>query len=129
MTRNRVVLGELEVAVLDVLWQLGDATVADVVDALPDDRARHYNTVATVLARLEKRGVVAKDRDGRVLTYRPVVTRDELGREYLALLRRDLFGGSVRRMVSALLGHGKPTADELTELRRMITELEDDDAD
>ena len=129
MSRKRVVVGELEAVVLNVLWERGDATVAGVVEALPEDRTRHYNTCSTVLVRLEKRGLVARSLEGRVLRFRPLVSREELGREYLSLLKRDLFGGSLREMVTALLGQDRPSARQKRKLELLLEEIEEDPGD
>ncbi len=124
MSRKRVVLGELEVAVLGVLWDLGHGTVAEIVEALPLERTRHYNTISTVLTRLEKRDLVSGEKAGRALVYRALVDREQLGREYLELLRDDLFGGSVRGMVAALLGGERPRPKQIAEVRAILREME-----
>lgn len=70
-------LGELERAVMEVLWSAGEArTARDIVDALPE-RARAATTVLTVLSRLERKGLVARDRDGRAHRYRPTAGRED----------------------------------------------------
>ncbi len=125
MARKRVVLGDLEVAVLGVLWERGPSTVGDVVEALPRDPAPHYNTVSTVLTRLAKRGLVSAEKDGRALVHRALVTREQLGREYLELLLDDLFGGSVRGIVATLLGGARPRKRDVDEVRRLLREIEE----
>lgn len=80
-------LGELERAVMDVLWDRGDAdpvTVRAVADALAE-RKPAYTTVMTVLDRLAKKGFVLRERDGRAWTYRPAASRDA----YVARLMLD----------------------------------------
>jgi predicted transcriptional regulator len=69
-------LGELERAVMDVLWDAeGTRTVREVAAALGrDDLA--YTTVMTVLDRLAKKGVVARERDGRAWRYQPSLGRE-----------------------------------------------------
>ncbi|GIL27524.1 transcriptional regulator [Actinocatenispora comari] len=70
-------LGELERAVMEVLWSAPDScTARDIVAALPD-RDLAATTVLTVLSRLERKDLVARDRDGRAHRYRPTATREQ----------------------------------------------------
>lgn len=78
-------LGELERAVMDVLWAAPEpCTAQDVRDALPE-RELATTTVLTVLGRLQRKGLLARDRDGRAHRYRPAGTREE----HIAALMRD----------------------------------------
>lgn len=81
-------LGELERAVMDVLWDaVGPLTARTIVDALPG-RELAATTVLTVLSRLERKGVVQRVRDGRAYSYAPVATREE----HVADLMREALG-------------------------------------
>lgn len=81
-------LGKLERAVLEVLWdRAAPCLVRDVVDALAD-RDLAYTTVMTVLDRMEKKGVVRRERDGRAWRYEPAATRDS----YVAQQMLDALG-------------------------------------
>ncbi len=78
-------LGELERAVMDVLWTSPTgATARDVLDALPG-RDLAATTVLTVLSRLERKGLVIRDRDGRAHRYRAVASRED----HVAALMRE----------------------------------------
>jgi len=124
MLRKRVVLGELEVKVLNVLWDRGPSSVQEVLDGLPEGEARHYNTVATVLTRLSAKEIVRRERRGRGHVFSAAVGREELGRRYLELFRKELFGGSLDRMVAALLSRGKPRRRQVEEIRKLLDEME-----
>ncbi len=82
------VLGELEQAVMDVLWaQTGALSVREVHARLIADRDLAYTTVMTVLDRLAKKGIVCRNLDGRAWHYRPLASRTDLfSGEILALL-------------------------------------------
>ncbi|MEH1014130.1 BlaI/MecI/CopY family transcriptional regulator [Micromonospora sp. CPCC 206060] len=89
-------LGDLERAVMDVLWDrnpgaAGGVTVREVADAL-DGRELAYTTVMTVLDRLAGKGMVQREREGRAWSYRPTATREA----YIAQLMLDALdlGGS-----------------------------------
>jgi predicted transcriptional regulator len=81
-------LGELERAVMDVLWSaVGPRTARAIAEALPH-RELAQTTVLTVLSRLEKKGVVRRDRAGRAHTYTAVATRED----HVADLMREVLG-------------------------------------
>ena len=124
MLRKRLVLGELEVRILNVLWDRGEATVRDVLEGLPEDGERHYNTCSTVLNRLVKRGLVAREPVGRGFVYSPLIDRDELGRQYLETLSKDLFGGSLARTLATLLTPGKISGRQLKRIESMLEKIE-----
>ncbi|MGH2660372.1 MAG: BlaI/MecI/CopY family transcriptional regulator [Actinomycetota bacterium] len=71
-------MGELEAAVMDVLWDRGGwHTAGEVHEVLSADRELAYTTVLTVLVRLDAKGRVERQRDGRAYAYRPLQTREE----------------------------------------------------
>lgn len=70
--------GELEAAVMDVLWGRGGwVTVAEVHEVLAAERTLSYNTVLTIMARLHDKGRLQRHRDGRAHCYQPMQTREE----------------------------------------------------
>jgi predicted transcriptional regulator len=70
--------GELEAAVMDVLWDRGGwATVAEVHEVLSAERTLSYNTVLTIMGRLHDKGRLERQRDGRAHCYRPLQSREE----------------------------------------------------
>ena len=115
-------LGELQFAIMRVLWDAGEATVAQVHESLPDERARALTTIATMLTKMEKKGVVTHRVDGRQFVYQPTVTEEQVTRSMVADLTQRLFEGDVSALVSHLLTEGEIDADELGRLRRLIAE-------
>ncbi len=101
-------LGELERAVMDVLWAApAGSTARDVVDALPE-RDLAATTVLTVLSRLERKGLVARDRDGRAHRYRPVGSRED---HVAALMREALDSAGDRAAALARFADQVDVAD------------------
>lgn len=70
-------LGELEAAVLDMLWQSGESTTPEVYDEVGRSRGLAYTTILTVLQRLTKKGLVVRNRIGRSHLYAPALTREQ----------------------------------------------------
>jgi predicted transcriptional regulator len=85
--------GALEAAIMDVLWSgVPDQSmsVREVLEELRQDRKLAYTTVMTVLDNLHRKGVVARERDGRAWRYTPVMSRDA----YTAELMSEMLSGS-----------------------------------
>ncbi|MFO1055212.1 MAG: BlaI/MecI/CopY family transcriptional regulator [Planctomycetota bacterium] len=113
-------LGDLQLAILDVVWAKGEATVADVHGALLRERGLATTTIATMLRKMEERGLVASRRDGRVLVYRARVERDEVNRSMVGDLLSRLFDGDPKALVHHLIDEGELDVDALDELRKRI---------
>ena len=72
-------LHELETEVMDVVWERGETSVRDVMEALNADAAREraYTTYMTIMARLDAKGMLARRREGKTDFYTPIYTRDQ----------------------------------------------------
>ena len=114
--------GELEVA--RVLWELKKATVREVFEAIPADRGLEFATVQTYLRRLESKGYVKADLDGRVRVYSPRVRAATVIRETVGDLVDRLFAGETLPLMRHLIEDGRISADELAELRDLIDRME-----
>jgi predicted transcriptional regulator len=118
-------LTELQLAILDILWERGEATVGQVHEALGRDRALALTTVATLLTRLEKKDILAHRKDGRQHVYRPTVSRHDVRRSKVRELTETLFNGDAAALVSHLVDPGTVTVDDLSRMRALIREAED----
>ena len=119
-------LGELQLAVLNVLWSHPQATVHDVQAALPTERKPAYTTVLTVLRNLEKRGLVTHTQadGGRRYHYSAVVTADDTARQMLKELLARHFGGSTLGLILHLLETEPLTTRDLQTLVEAILQVE-----
>jgi predicted transcriptional regulator len=113
-------LPELQLAIMQVLWERGEATVAEVRQALCDSRPLAHTTVGTMLTKMEKKELVTHRSDGRVNVYRPAVGRERVRRSMVSDLARRLFAGNVTEMVSHLLDGCEVSDDELARLKDLI---------
>lgn len=103
------------------LWDLGEGSVADVQTALAhDDQKLAPTTVATVLGRLEKKGLVDHRTEGRQYVYRALVSEREVQSSVLSRVTDTLFGGDVTALVSQLLAQGDVSDEDLAQVRKMI---------
>ena len=113
-------LSELQIALLRVLWQRGEATVADLYEVLKDTRGLALTTIATILSRLEKQGVVAHRAVGRQFIYRPLVSEQDARRSMVADLVDNLFQGDSTALVSHLLSESEIMPDDLAQVKQLI---------
>jgi predicted transcriptional regulator len=120
-------LGALQHAIMRVLWANGEATVSEVQTALADEAPRALTTVATMLSKLEKKGVVAHRREGRSYVYRPLVSETEVRRSMVADLTTQLFRGDFKELVSHLIDEQEIRPDDLDRIKRLIEEREAED--
>ena len=115
-----VALSDLQIAVVRVLWLRGETSVADVAKVLADERGLKHTTVATLLTRLERRGVVAQRREGRQLMYRARVSESQVRRSMVGGLIGILFGGDSRELVAHLLRESEIEPGDLERLRKRL---------
>ncbi len=117
---RRVSLSELQLDVMRVLWNRGAASTAEVQSALAPDRALAHTTVATLLSRLEKRGVAASRRDGRQLIYRAQVSEGEVRRSMVFDLVSTLFHGDPKALVTHLVRESEMQPGDLERVRALL---------
>ena len=115
-----VALSELQISVMRVLWERGETSTAEIAEALAAERGIKHTTVATLLTRLEKRGVVALRRDGRQLIYRALVSEPDVRRSMVAGLLSSLFGGDANALVSHLVDESEIAPGDLDRLRKAL---------
>jgi predicted transcriptional regulator len=123
MTRTSPV-GELQLAILKVLWQRGESTAADVHAALVAARGLAPTTIATMLKKMEARGLVMHREEGRRFIYEAAVTEESLTRSMVTDLTDRLFDGKASELVSHLLAEHDIDRSELAELERLIAQAE-----
>ena len=118
-------LGDRELDVMGVLWELGSGTVAEVRAQLPADLA--YTTVLTILRNLEDKGFLTHTAEGRAHRYVPRVARQAARENAVARLIDKLFKGSPDLLIAQLVGNQKLTADDLRRMReRLRAEAEEE---
>ncbi|MCC7013382.1 MAG: BlaI/MecI/CopY family transcriptional regulator [Planctomycetes bacterium] len=113
-------LGELQCAIMRVLWAEGEASVNRVYEALPSEHRRALTTIATMLTKMEKKGVVSHRSEGRQFVYVPEVAESDVRRTMVEDLTERLFDGDVAALVSHLLTEQEIDREELARLQKLI---------
>jgi BlaI family penicillinase repressor len=115
-------LGELQRAVIEVVWNLGDASVHQVRKELNRTKKLAYTTVLTAMQKLEKAGWLRHRNEGKVYIYTPTRTREEAGANSARKFIERVFDGDALLMFQHLMRQSKLSDKELQELRKMIDE-------
>lgn len=121
-----LVLGDRELDVMSVLWDIGAGTVADVRERLPADLA--YTTVLTILRNLEEKGFVTHQVEGRAHRYHPRVAQQAARRSAIGRVVDKLFQGSVDQLLAHLVRERNLSAEDLRRLGRTIAEPKAEDS-
>ena len=116
-------LGDLQHAIISVLWKRGEATVGEVHEALHGTRGLATTTIATMLKKMESKGVVSHRTEGRRFIYQATVTESAVTRSMISDLTERLFGGSKAALVSHLISSHEVNADELDELAELVARV------
>jgi BlaI family penicillinase repressor len=117
-------LGDLQLAIMRILWSRDEASVADVHEELEAERGLALTTIATMLAKMEKKGVVEHRAEGRRFLYRPTVSEGQVRRSMVSDLTSQLFRGDALALVNHLLSEHEIDGRELNQLRKLIAAKE-----
>jgi predicted transcriptional regulator len=122
---RRLAISDTELEVLKVLWESGPGTVREIYALLRQQgRTWAYNTVLTLLQRLETKGYVNSDKSGLAHVFSPAVSRDMLIRQHLRELTDQLCEGTPAPLVLALVEAHRFTTEEIEQFRRLLDRLE-----
>jgi len=123
MTRNPYQeLSRRERQIMDIIYRRGRATVADVLEEIPDPPS--YSAVRAMMGKLEEKGHLDHEQEGPRYVYHPTRPREEVSESVLRRMVRTFFGDSAPRAVAALLdvSSGELSEEELDELADLIEE-------
>ncbi len=118
-------LATLQLAIMQVLWRCKEATVAEVREALAgEQRDLAHTTIATMLVKLERKGVVEHRAEGRAYIYRALIEPQQVKSTMVTDLVERLFGGNLTAMMTHLLDESDVTREELSRLKALISRKE-----
>ena len=115
---KQVRLTRFELEIMELLWRLGETSVREIQETIPEKERPAYTTVQTIVQRLEAKGAVRRTRKvGNALMFEASITRRSAYRRLVDEIL-DLFGGSAQPLVAQLLESGKITLEDLKELEK-----------
>lgn len=113
---SKSVPSERELDLLKVMWQLGEAKVREIHEAICPDGECAFTTVQTLVRIMLKKGLVKKRSEGRTDFYTPIYTLEKATSRFV----NKLFDGSVDKFVLSMLSNEDVSADEMRDLEKMI---------
>lgn len=115
--------GRTQLRIMLVLWEKGHATAREIAEELKREGPIADSTVQTLLRRLEKKGAVTHDIEGRTFIFRPLKDQEDLLRNSTHDLIEYLFGGSPTELISHLLTHEHFTPQQKETFRTILEKL------
>lgn len=112
-----------EVDILAALWRLGPATVREVHEELRKDCG--YNTTLKQMLLMTEKGLLRRSERFRSHVYEPAAPKERMQRRIAGDLLRRVFDGSAKGLIMGALGAQPTSAEEMTDIRRMIDEMDD----
>ena len=113
---------EVELAILDVLWQHGPSTVRQIHDALKHERGTGYSTTLKMVQVMTDKGLLHKDESQRPQVYTPAQRQEQTQLKLVDDLIQKGFGGSAMKLVLRAVSAKRISTDELAEIRRLLGE-------
>jgi predicted transcriptional regulator len=111
-----------EMRLLQILWDKGEATVEDVVNAHPEKKRPNYKTTQTLLRIMEQKGFITHEAQGRVFVFRPLISRKTVDHGFVQALLSQNFSGSASGLLVNLLEASPVDQKELDELEAYLRE-------
>ncbi len=112
-----------EEEIMQVLWQLKKAFVKEVVAKLPQPKP-HYNTVSTVIRKMEDKGFVKHEAFGNTHRYFPLISKEDYRKRYFSTAIHNYFENSYKNVVSFFAKEEKISVEELREIIEIIENKE-----
>ena len=122
--KQGTVLTDLELKVMNVLWDRGDATAREVLDALAPERTFAYTTLSTILTILGRKGFVFYRKEGKTYRYIPDITREEMTNRAVDELTRKFFRGSREALLKHLGSSAETVFQETAPVKEVTQKLQ-----
>ena len=115
-----------ELAILQILWDKGEASVKEVHEALNADRAdeKAYTTTLKILQIMKEKGLVEREAEGRKHIYRPSSKKKDTQKQLIHDLLLSAFKGSTSALVLQALGSSDTSEEELEEIKALIEKMQ-----
>jgi len=120
-----ITVSPAEWQVMEVLWQ-EPHTLMELVRILADTEGWAKSTVTTLVRRLEQKGVIGYEAEGRTKTFRPIVTREEIVAQQSESLLKRAYNGSLGLFLSTMVRQNDLTREDIDELRAILHKAEED---
>jgi len=124
MKRSLTPLGETEMEILHIVWEMGDASVSDVHEVILKSRKAAYTTVMTVMKNLYEKGYLTFRKDGMAYIYSPAKPATEVKHNLLQQMVDKVFRGSPAELVQSLVENETLTEEERAQIEALINKTQ-----
>lgn len=114
---------ESELAILQILWSKGSASVREVHEALSEHKNSGYTTTLKLLQIMFEKGIVTRNDSSKVHIYQANISKSDTQQQMVGKMIHNLFGGSSSQLVMQALGNHQPNPAELAEIEALIAQL------
>jgi BlaI family penicillinase repressor len=115
---------EKEMEILQILWEKKEASVKEVHEALGGEATNGYTTILKMMQIMNEKGLVSRQKNGKQHLYKSVTSSESTKTQLLNKMISNVFKGSASQLVMSVLGNGKPSKEELKEIRNYLDQLE-----
>ena len=112
----------LEMQILSVLWDNGNSTAREVMEAMPDGKKRAYTSVLSVMQVMEKKGLLKHKNRGTSHVYSPAVDRKKIIQPFMRKILNEVFGGKPSALMQALLTETSINDSEMKQIQKIISD-------
>ena len=130
MARENIVVTELELLILQQIWEQGNkSSVNSIVENWPEAKRPGYTTILKTLQKMEKKGIVGHRPDGKKYLYFPKISKEKITKKRLNTIINRVFSGSKISFAEYFVSSSSFSPDELEELKKLIAAKEREEQD
>ncbi len=119
-----ITVSPAEWQIMEVLWQQPH-TLMELVRILKDSEGWAKSTVTTLVRRLEQKGIIGYEAEGRTKTFHPIVTREEIVAQQSESLLQRAYHGSLGLFLSSMVQRNNLTREDIDELHKILHKAEE----
>jgi len=119
---RKKLLTEMELELMNILWELQEGTVRDVLERLPHERDLAYTTVATTIRILEGKKVVSSRKQGKAHIFTPILSKESYEARSLNHMVKKVFNNAPVSIVARLINEQNISKEELEEMKKLLDE-------
>lgn len=121
--KKSITLTNAELRIMKIIWELKEATVKDVLQALSDEEPLAYNTVLTIMRILEDKGHLGRTKRGRAHVYIPKISQTQAQYKAMKYMVYNFFNDSPDLLLQSVLRDESLTSEDITRLKEMINKF------
>jgi predicted transcriptional regulator len=113
-------LTPVELELMEILWKIGQGTVHDVMDHLPNNRKLAYTSVSTILRILEQKKILTTKKIGRQHIYLPILSKQKFANHSVKKIVNQVFSGNSLELVAYLMNKSHLSIDEIATIQKLL---------